>query len=73
MVLAAVRVAALPPVDALIVTRFPAVPVATKLDTVWVVPLVKVTVLGLLIVKVLKVLEPLIVKAPDPVFTCKLL
>ena len=40
------------------VISFPSVPVATKLDTVVVVPAVNLTVLGAFMVKVLKVLEP---------------
>ena len=51
----------------LIVIRLPAVPVRPKLDTVCVVPAVKVTVAGwVVLVMLLKVLEPLIVNAPAP-------
>ncbi len=39
------------------VIKLPDVPRATKLDTVWILPEVKVTVLGAPIVMVLKVLE----------------
>lgn len=49
------------------VIKLPAVPSRLKLDTVWVVPDVKLTVAGwTLLVMSLKVLEPLIVNVPDP-------
>lgn len=51
----------------LTVIKLPAVPSRLKLDTVWVVPDVKLTVAGwTLLVMSLKVLEPLIVNVPDP-------
>ena len=49
----------------LTVIKLPAVPSRLKLDTVWVVPDVKLTVAGwTLLVMSLKVLEPLIVNVP---------
>ena len=49
------------------VIKFPAVPDRPKLDTVCVVPAVNFTVAGwVLLVMLLKVLEPMIVKAPAP-------
>lgn len=56
-----------PGVLLLIATKFPKVPDSPKLDTVCVVPAVKVTVAGcVVLVMLLKVLEPLMVNAPVP-------
>lgn len=56
-----------PGVVLLIVTKLPAVPARLKLDTVCVVPAVKVTVDGCTVsVMSLKVLEPLMVSVPAP-------
>lgn len=56
-----------PGVSLLIVIKFPAVPARLKLDTVCVVPAVKVTVDGCtVLVMSLKVLEPVMVNAPTP-------
>ena len=54
-------------------TLITAVPVATKLDTVVVVPAVNFTVFGAFMVKVLKVLEPVKVIIPVEVDIVKLL
>jgi hypothetical protein len=53
-------------VEELIVMIFPAVPVATKLVTVCVAPLLRVTVLGALIVNVFHVLALVNATAPVP-------
>lgn len=56
-----------PGVVLLMVIKFPAVPDRPKADTVCVVPAVNVTVAGwVLLVMLLKVLEPLMVSAPAP-------
>lgn len=56
-----------PGVALLMVTKLPAVPARLKLDTVCVVPAVKVTVDGCTVsVMSLKVLEPVMVNAPAP-------
>lgn len=61
------RVNCEPGVELLMVIKFPAVPDKPKLDTVCVVPAVKVTVAGwVLLVMLLKVLEPLMVSVPAP-------
>ena len=61
------RVACVPGVLLLMVIKFPAVPDNPKLDTVCVVPAVKVTVAGCTVFVMLpKVLLPLMVNAPKP-------
>ena len=61
------NVAAVPLVEEFIVITLPEVPAQEKVpEIVWVVELVKVTVFGGLIVRLLKVLLPLIITAPVP-------